>query len=543
MFRSFTALLILLILASETLADTPTVKPRLADTPPMGWNSWEAFRRDFDEDMLKAEADAMVSSGLRDAGYTYFVIDGGWKPDKRADDGTLIADPKKFPHGIKALADYVHSKGLKFGLHQPAGMHDCPKLSPGSQNFEEQDAGLFANWGVDFIKYDLCDYVHAKDTTPGSPDFDRFVIRKGDEVIFATETEAAQNRITGLAKIEDRDGCSGGRCVAGVGYDNAAITIPDVTVPEAGKYTLDIHFSNPYFGQGNRFTKLTFFVTVNHSQPQRIDLAYNQHNRYIQRIHTIDIQLDAGANAITFDNPNSQEEEMRRSYVKMATSLNRTGRPILFSISGAQRPWLWAQPYAHLYRCEGDIVDRWSVQGNSITNVLDRHIALLHNTAPEFWPDPDMLEVGKKGRIDDPARRKPAMTDDEYRAQFSLWSIMNAPLFISMDLREIDDATKKILLNKEVIAINQDPLGSPCQCIRNDGDLQIFTKRLMDGVAIACLNRSADAIDTEIATKDAGLTGPATGVRDLWTGQSTPIQNGRITAHIGSHAVAMLHIK
>src|SRR6478752_3980868 len=82
-------------------------KPRLAPTPPMGWNSWEAFRRDFDEDLIKAEVDAMISSGLRDAGYTYFVIDGGWKPSSRDADGNLIADPKKFPHGMKTLADYV----------------------------------------------------------------------------------------------------------------------------------------------------------------------------------------------------------------------------------------------------------------------------------------------------------------------------------------------------------------------------------------------------------------------------------------------------
>src|SRR5690242_2625811 len=103
-------------LASSTAlrAAEPPVKPRLAATPPMGWNSWEAFRREFDEDAIKAQADALVSSGLRDAGYVFFVIDGGWKPGSRAADGTLIEDPNKFPHGMKAVADYVHSKGLKF---------------------------------------------------------------------------------------------------------------------------------------------------------------------------------------------------------------------------------------------------------------------------------------------------------------------------------------------------------------------------------------------------------------------------------------------
>src|SRR3954451_20532397 len=118
--------LLLSLVSGFVRADEPA-KPRLAPTPPMGWNSWEAFRRDFDEDVIKAEVDAMANSGLRNAGYTYFVIDGGWKPSSRDADGNLIPDPKKFPHGMKPIADYVHAKGLKFGLHQPAGMYDCPK--------------------------------------------------------------------------------------------------------------------------------------------------------------------------------------------------------------------------------------------------------------------------------------------------------------------------------------------------------------------------------------------------------------------------------
>ncbi len=127
----------------------------LALTPPMGWNSWNAFKTDINEAKIKAIADAMVASGMRDAGYTYLVIDDGWMADRRDSNGRLMADPKKFPHGMKALADYIHSKGLKFGLYEDRGKWTCQKL-PGSLGYERLDMETFAEWGVDYIKMDSC---------------------------------------------------------------------------------------------------------------------------------------------------------------------------------------------------------------------------------------------------------------------------------------------------------------------------------------------------------------------------------------------------
>lgn len=507
----------------------------------MGWNSWEAFRRDFDEDVIKAEADALVSSGLRDAGYNYFVIDGGWKPGSRDADNKLIPDPKKFPHGMKAVADYVHSKGLKFGLHQPAGIHDCPKLSPGSQGFEEPDAALFIQWGVDFIKYDRCDYLHAKDTTSGAPDFDRIVIREADKELFSTEAEASQNKLRGLARVEHRSGCSGGRCVSAIGYDNGAIAIPDVSVPTAGKYSVDLYICYPYFGM-ERYSTVTFFVAANDSPRRRVELPYEMAQRYTIGKATVELELKQGTNVITLDNPSSQEEEMRQSYLKMARGLQRSERPIMLSICGVPRPWLWTESIAHLYRCETDVTDRFTGANGAILPILDRHIDLLDCSAVGFWPDPDMLEVGKKGRIDRPDRRQPRMSDAEYRAQFSLWSIMNAPLFISMDLRDIDDATKKILLNKDAIAINQDPLASPCRSIRSIGDEQIFIKPLIDGFALAFLNRGSNPAHFRTITADLGLPTATWTARNLWTGEISQIADGVIESDIEPHAVTMLRL-
>ena len=127
----------------------------LAPTPPMGWNSWNTFQAKIDEKLLRDMVDTYVATGMRDAGYKYFVLDDGWMAMERAKNGSLIADPKKFPSGMKALADYVHSKGLKFGIYNCAGDKTCGGY-PGTRGHEYEDARLYASWGVDFLKYDWC---------------------------------------------------------------------------------------------------------------------------------------------------------------------------------------------------------------------------------------------------------------------------------------------------------------------------------------------------------------------------------------------------
>lgn len=129
----------------------------LALTPPMGWNSWNTFEAAINEDLFKKTVDIMVASGMKDAGYQYVVVDDGWEALSRDRDGNLVPDPLKFPSGMKALADYVHSKGLKFGIHNCAGTKTCNGF-PGGRGHEFQDARLYASWGVDFLKYDWCEH-------------------------------------------------------------------------------------------------------------------------------------------------------------------------------------------------------------------------------------------------------------------------------------------------------------------------------------------------------------------------------------------------
>jgi alpha-galactosidase len=128
----------------------------LALTPPMGWNSWNHFGCDVNEALVREMADALVSSGMKAVGYEYVVVDDCWQID-RDRTGNIIADPNRFPSGMKALADYVHALGLKFGIYSCAGRQTCQKR-PGSRGHEFQDARQYAAWGVDYLKYDWCNH-------------------------------------------------------------------------------------------------------------------------------------------------------------------------------------------------------------------------------------------------------------------------------------------------------------------------------------------------------------------------------------------------
>ncbi len=126
----------------------------LATKPPMGWNTWNHFRHNFDDKLIREEADALVASGMKDAGYEYLTLDGGWDGGRDAQ-GNIIAAPDRFPD-MKALGDYIHSKGLKFGIYSSPTKSTCDG-GMGSFGHEEQDARTFASWGVDYLKYDVCD--------------------------------------------------------------------------------------------------------------------------------------------------------------------------------------------------------------------------------------------------------------------------------------------------------------------------------------------------------------------------------------------------
>src|SRR2546423_11517 len=179
-FASVTTLfLFTLVMAAAAYAPG---RARIALTPPMGWNSWNHFGCDVSEALIRETADAMVTSGMRDAGYKYVVIDDCWQVSRDAS-GSIVADPQRFPHGVKALADYVHSKGLKFGIYTDAGRQTC-QGRPGTYGFEELDARTYAEWGVDYVKEDWC-HAEGLDAPTQYAKFRDALAKAGRPIVFS----------------------------------------------------------------------------------------------------------------------------------------------------------------------------------------------------------------------------------------------------------------------------------------------------------------------------------------------------------------------
>jgi alpha-galactosidase len=365
----------------------------LAATPPMGWNSWNHFATHVTDADVRAAADAMVASGMRDAGYIYVNIDDTWEGPRDAQGN--IESNSKFPD-MKALADYVHSRGLKLGIYSSPGPKTCAGY-PGSYGHEQQDANTYAKWGVDYLKYDLCSYGGImKKAAPGDQQ--------------------------------------------------------------------------------------------------------------------------------------KQWEMMQAAYEKMHQALLNTHRPIVFSLCqyGFDAVWNWGPKVGgNLWRTTGDIndsYDRMSVIGFA-------QAGLSKYAAPGHWNDPDMLEVGNGH-----------MTPDEYRTHMSLWAILVAPLLAGNDLSKMDDTTKSILINKDVIAVDQDRLGIQGDRVSAVGPFEVWMKPLEGGAkAVALFNRSEAEYPITVEFKSVGFDGPVH-ARDLWSHKDLGTLDGSYTAMVPKYGVVMLRL-
>lgn len=456
----------------------------LAVTPPMGWISWGQFHQEIDEALIRQHADALVESGLRDLGYEYVIVDGGWRAPQRDAEGNLQADPERFPSGIKALAEYVHSRGLKLGLHQPVGQTDCRGASPGTQSapggsYEakaQHDAETLAEWDVDYVKFDRCRFAFTEGSVPGAPDVDKITVRRGDQVVLSREAEAPDNVIRGGARVSACERCSGGAMVEAIGIEDGSLVLVNVAVPEAGDYEIDVSFVFVNRGQFDRsygVEPYAAYVGINRARPEHVRHAATRPVDGTVFHVTTTARLDDGRNTVLISNPSSEEEQLRQAYVAMGQALKSTGHPIVYSLSGASRPWLWARSVGHLARTGFDNVAWWDSgrSGQStpaaVVNAIDLNAPLARYAGPGYWNDPDMLEVGVN-HPDIRGRFLGRLTTEEARSQFSMWAMMAAPLFASADLRTMSRSTRDILGNEEVIAINQDPLGRQATRVRVD---------------------------------------------------------------------------
>lgn len=162
----------------------------LAGTPPMGWNSWNKFECKINETIVKQVADAMIKNGMKEAGYGYIIVDDCWQIG-RDSSGNILADPERFPSGMKSLGDYIHSKGLKFGIYSDAGTLTC-QGRPGSRGYEFQDARTYAKWGVDLLKYDWCS--HGKQNAEASYALMRDALKKAGRPMVLSICEWGTNK-------------------------------------------------------------------------------------------------------------------------------------------------------------------------------------------------------------------------------------------------------------------------------------------------------------------------------------------------------------
>ncbi|XP_073295242.1 alpha-galactosidase-like [Primulina huaijiensis] len=234
-----------------------------------------------------------------------------------------------------------------------------------------------------------------------------------------------------------------------------------------------------------------------------------------------------GVDYLKYDNCNNDGTSPKQRYPVMAKALLNSGRSIFFSLCewGQEDPATWAKSIGNSWRTTGDIQDNW----DSMTSRADINDQWASYAGPGGWNDPDMLEVGNGG-----------MTTGEYRSHFSIWALMKAPLLIGCDVRSMDDVTRALLGNEEVIAVNQDNLGVQGKKIKKDGDLEVWGGALSGNrVAVVLWNRGSSESTIAAYWSDLGLD-PSTEVhaRDLWD-HSTSSAKGKISASVASHDCKM----
>jgi alpha-galactosidase len=390
------ASLSLAALALSSLAAVSQTPAAPQVLPPMGWNSWNYFAERVDDKGIRAAADQLVATGMKDAGYVYVNIDDTWEGERDAS-GVLHTNAK-FPD-MKALADHVHSKGLKIGIYSSPGPKTCAGYE-GSLGHEEQDAKMYAEWGIDYLKYDLCSYI---------PE----VMQKESPT-----DKAAQMRL----------------------------------------------------------------------------------------------MIDA--------------------YGKMNRALKATGRPIVYSLCqyGWDSVWEWGPSVgANLWRTTGDITPEW----DRMYVILSQQEGLEKYAGPGHWNDPDMLEVGN-GKL----------SLAENRTHFSMWAMLAAPLLAGNDLPNMKPEIKAILTNRDVIAIDQDPLGKQGVRVYSDGEIDVWTRQLSGGaVAIAVVNAGSDRYSTHpfhLNLHKLGLGGMQTG-KDLWTGKTMELKDN-MPLELASHDILLVRV-
>lgn len=467
----------------------------LARVPPMGFSTWYAFGANYNETRVIQMADAIVRTGLRDAGYLYVNCDDAWLDPSRDRQGNLQGDLVRFPSGIKWLADEIHSRGLLLGLYGCPGVRTCEGY-PGQFEHEYQDAATIASWGVDFWKADNCWQKWAVVDTYG-PELSNSSYPASEPAVrqFLHEREFGLN-VRGLS-VSGEDAMP----INWAGASGLPLFLPDTCPPEGGRQ---------------------------------------------------------------MPNPTGHQVQQWEAYRLFGEALQATGRNITYSIcpliAGCDPSVFgYYKNFSHMSmnQCpQVDNTDTWEsfILHLDANNYVPSRAMALERAAtagPGYWNDLDMLMVGYKLL----KAWEPRQTLAEYRSQYSLFAILAAPLIFSADIRGTEEynawtnETASVLMNKAVIAVNQDPLGQQGILVANlTADVELYRRALADGgLALAVLNRAAMPLSVplnvtwEQAEVPAGWT--ITSVTSLWPGTALPYtENGFVVDALDTHDTLLVRV-
>lgn len=515
-------------------------------TPPMGWSSWNTFRNKINEDLIYETGKALKDSGLADCGYIYLNIDDCWQSSMRDEKGKLQSDFVSFPSGIKNLVERVNELGLKLGIYSSNGTLTCEDL-PASLGHEAVDADTFAEWGVEYFKYDFCHNVPIPSKAPKIEKITVSKIGSSEENVYA----ASDAVLSGDAKIVKEASLPSGCYIDGLSGNAGACEFRNIIVDADGDYILT--FCVYKRSNSNKYLEIAVNGSATYKTVFPPSRGFTPEGR-----HQVKIRLSEGINTIKLFNPvASRQDSAAIQYTNMGRELKRATKeyaekngciekPITYSICewGRNFPWRWGRKAGNLWRTTPDIRPTWA----SIVGIYEFNVLLYRYAGVGSWNDPDMLEVGNGN-----------LSYEENKSHFTLWCMMSAPLILGNDIRKFikadgtvdkDNAAYKIVSNRELIAIDQDSLGVQCRRIRTNGAEDVLVKPLDgDEFAVCFFNKASSQSRMEASLKEivsksfiAACAADEYIARDLWNGKETTVSE-KIYADVPAHGVRIFRVR
>lgn len=518
----------------------------VALTPPMGWSSWNTFGANINEKLIFDTAKAMKESGLADAGYRYVNIDDCWESSIRDENGRLQADFSTFPSGIKNLCERVNDLGLKLGIYSSNGTKTCEGRL-GTLYHERTDAETFADWGIEYFKFDFCHHIPISTVAP----FIDKVTIENLENSFSLTLQAEDGFLSGKAKIVDDNKLESGKMVIGLSNNEGTLSFNNIEIPKDSEYVLTVHIR-----KANKSEK---YLEMTVDNCNKYSMNFESAGPFsVSGMYQLKLNLKKGSHSLYFENPfKSKKDTYAQQYINMGQELKRATRlyaeknnceekPIVYSICewGLNKPWKWGKQAGNLWRTTPDIKPYWA----SVVGIYEFNVKLNKYSGVGAYNDPDMLEVGNGN-----------LTKDENISHFTLWCMMNAPLILGNDLRKFilpdetvdkNNTTLKIVTNNNLIAINQDKRCIQCERVKTDIIHDILIKPLENSeLAVCFFNKGPKTakMKTDISElrKKMIVDLPASKdyeCLDLWD-ETSFITDDRIEADVPSHGVRIFRIR